>query len=206
MPFLYLLAMALLTSLRAGTFVTAPEGKERSNTARRLPPQAVRCGPNALYIFLRMHGWKGSAEVFFWEIAPGQLGLSLTELRDSSTRYGIPADVRCCTYEQLAEGNALPLIALMQPWRESDSRGAGHYVVVVDADPDGITLLDGTSGKQTRLSRDAFCHNWKGFVVVESGNRSDGLLLALSVAAWMLLAWLIFRANRSGTRENRSIG
>ncbi|HEY7424959.1 MAG TPA: cysteine peptidase family C39 domain-containing protein [Gemmataceae bacterium] len=131
----------------------------------------------------------------------------LSDLRDASTRYGLPVEVRRCIYEQLAGGCPLPLIALLHMKLETADRLAGHYVLVIGADLDGVTVVDGTSGKQKRYRRDAFCRSWEGYVVMPTEGQSDWLLLlAISTTVWMLAGWLMLRANRSGIRTSRSAG
>jgi len=80
----------------------------------RLPTDALRCGPNALYMFLRAHDRPVLADSFFREVEPGDQGLSLAQLRDASTRYGVPAEIRRCTYQELVGGCTFPLVALLQ--------------------------------------------------------------------------------------------
>lgn len=164
------------------------------------PVQAVICGPNALYMLLRAHGRPVLADGFFREIQPGVQGLSLAELRDASTRYGLPAEVRCCTYKELISGCTFPLVALLQPGQGMDHHSSGHYVLVLDADLEGVTLVDGTSGEQDYLPRAGFCRSWKGYIVVPAMVQSSWLLLLVSmVPGWLLVGWLVLRSTRPPT-------
>jgi ABC-type bacteriocin/lantibiotic exporter with double-glycine peptidase domain len=209
----YFLAIVALPPLVgaaiAGHPVPVPSASSGAGHSKavRCPPQAVICGANALYMLLKAHGQPVSASPFFREVNPGDQGLSLVEVRDTSTRYGLPAEVRRCTYEQLVGGCRLPLIAFVQSSLETADCGTGHYVLVVDADSEGITLVDGTSGEQKLYLRDAFCRNWKGYVVVPVRGQPDWLLLlTISFVVWMLVGWFILRSNRSGIHMSRSAG
>jgi ABC-type bacteriocin/lantibiotic exporter with double-glycine peptidase domain len=150
-------------------------------------------------MFLRAHDRAVSASAFFRELDPGDQGLSLTDLRDASTRYGLPAEVRRCTYQELVQECRLPLIALLHPGVETGNRSAGHYVLVVGADSDGVTLVDGTSGEQDRYPRDSFCRIWQGYAVVRAVSQANWRpLLAVSAAAWAGVGLLILGARRRG--------
>ncbi|HTU94143.1 MAG TPA: cysteine peptidase family C39 domain-containing protein [Gemmataceae bacterium] len=206
--FLAILALTLwMGVLAAGDLdsVQSAYAERGCSKAIRWPSQAVMCGPNVLYMFLNAHDRPVAADVFFREVVPGDQGLSLAELRDASTRYGLPAEIRRCTYEQLIGGCLLPLIALLRPDPETAGRGTGHYVLVVDADSEGVTVVDGTSGEPKRFSRDVVCRNWEGYVIVPAGTQVDWQpLLAISVLAWLLIGWFTLRLNRSGTHMSRS--
>jgi len=150
-------------------------------------------------MFLRAHDRPVLADSFFREVEPGDQGLSLAQLRDASTRYGVPAEIRRCTYQELVGGCTFPLVALLQPESGNDPQHAGHYVLVLDANSEGVSLVDGTSGELHHHGRDWFCRKWKGYVVAPAeGRLSWLLLLAEIVAAWVLVGWLILRSNRSG--------
>lgn len=211
MRYVYFLVVLALTSvvdvLIAREPSSIPSSAERKGHSRavRRPPQAVICGPNALYMFLKAHNRPVSADEFFRELDPGDQGLSLTEMRDASTRYGLLAEIRRCTYEQLIGGCSLPVIALLHQGVQIAGPRIGHYVLIVDADSDGVTLVDGSSGERKRCLRDAFCRSWKGYVVLPVGDKPDWLpLLAMSIAFWMLVGWFILQANRSGSCLNGS--
>lgn len=203
MPRVYFLTIAVLTSLVDTAFARNTSSNQSTSTAEersgtvQWPPQAVLCGPNALYMLLKAHDQSVSADVFFREVAPGDQGLSLAELRNACSRYGLPAEVRHCTYEQLVCACPLPLVALLHRPCETAGRSAGHYVLVVDASPVGVTLIDGTRGEQERYSREVFCRNWKGYVVVPVSGQQDWLMLTITIAAWLLIGSFIFGPNRS---------
>jgi ABC-type bacteriocin/lantibiotic exporter with double-glycine peptidase domain len=166
--------------------------------------RSVICGPNALYMFLKAYDRQPSLQEFFREVDPGDRGLSLAGLRDASTRYGLPAEVRRCSYEQLLAGRPLPLIALMRSGPEIPGASDGHYVLVFDVDVEGVRLVDGTTCQQERYPRDVFCRNWKGYVVVSAESQPNWLLLLTSsVVAWVLIIWLILRQNRAGNHTSR---
>jgi hypothetical protein len=164
----------------------------------RPPPSPQMCGPNALYMFLRAHDLPVLADGFFREVEPGDQGLSLAQLRDASTRYGLPAEIRRCTYQELLSAVPFPLVVLLQPGFDDDQQQhAGHYVLVLAANSEGVSLVDGTSGELIQLARHRFCRKWKGYVLVEAEGRFSWLLIcAGTIAAWILPGWAFLRSNR----------
>jgi hypothetical protein len=205
------LAILAVTSLLGVLSTGCPGSVSRAETAwdrleaPPIVPPANVCGPNALYVFLKLHERRVSADVFFRAVDPGDLGLSLTDLKNTSDRYGLPADVRRSTYEQLVNGCSLPLIALLRPGIQSASSAPGHYVLVLEADSEGVTLIDGTSGWHEWHSRNEFCRSWKGYVVVAAWGQPNWLLLlAINVAAWAVVALLIIPSYRHGARSSDS--
>jgi hypothetical protein len=200
------LAAAALTVL-VSTASAEDLGKGLSPPARRglqPPPEAVMCGPNSLYMLLKVYDRPVSSSAFFRDMKPGAAGMSLTQLRDASVRLGLPAEVRRCTYEQLVGECRLPLIALLHPWLEMAGQNEGHYVLVVDANSEGVTIIDGTSGGRDHFLPEAFCREWKGYVVMPSRGQWDWrALLALSVAGWVLFGGWILRAHGRGTRSRQ---
>lgn len=173
-------------------------GEESRFEAVQLPPQALMCGPNVLYMFLSAHNRPPSADRFFREITPGYEGLALRELRDASTRYGLPAAVRRCTFEQLTGECPMPVVALMESSIEVAGSAVGHYVLVVNADTKAVSVVDGTSGEQKRCAREAFCRAWKGYVIVATESQLSWLRLVSIVAAGAFVGWVIRQSKRSG--------
>ena len=181
------------------------EGGRFAPVTVRWPPQAVMCGPNALYMLLKAHDRPVPANRFFQEIDPGDQGLSLSELHDASGRYGLPSVIRLCTYEQLCRRCPFPVVALLHPKAYLGSHGAGHYVLVIDADSEAVTLIDGTSGKENRCAPGEFCRDWHGYVIVPAVGQTSWLPLAITSAACALVGWLILRQGRSVARAGRLI-
>jgi len=167
----------------------------------RRPREAVMCGPNVLYLFLRAHNQSVVADRFFREVEPSDYGLALTELRDASTRNGLRAEIRRCTYAELISRCTFPLVALLATRRGSDQEKDGHYVLVLDADTKGVTVVDGTSGEQNYLCREKFCRQWKGYVIVPAMSQIKPLLLVGStIPLWLLVGWLVLRLARLNGR------
>lgn len=180
-----------------------PRGK-RQKHAVLYPPQALTCGPNALYMFLKAHGKAVSPDTFFAEISVEDGGLSFADLRQASVRHGLPAEVRRCSYAQLVGQCRLPVIALLQLTKESvgpAAQGDGHYVLVLDADLSSVLLVDGTTGEIARYRRDLFSSEWQGYVLVPTTSETNWFfLLAVSGALWAMVGWFMRRSKRAGRR------
>jgi len=203
---LRLLLLALSVAIvEAAVSCVCSTAATRPNQIQGSPPAGSQmCGPNALYMFLRAHDLPVVADSFFREVEPGDQGLSLAQLRDASTRYGLPAEIRRCTYQELVGAVPFPLVVLLQPGFDDDQQHAGHYVLVLDANSEGVSLVDGTSGELIHLGRHRFCRNWQGYVLVEAEGRFSWLLIwAGTIAAWILAAWALLRSNRSKAGTER---
>lgn len=191
----------LAGALAAGSPPRDPRGN-RQKQAVLYPPQALICGPNALYMFLKAHGKAVSPDTFFAEVSVENGGLSLAHLRQASVRHGLPAEVRRCSYAQLVGQCPLPVIAMLQLTKESvgpAAQGDGHYVLVLDADLSSVLLVDGTAGEMARYPRDLFCSEWQGYVLVPTTSEPNWFfLLAVSGALWAMVGWFMRRSKRAG--------
>jgi hypothetical protein len=164
----------------------------------QLPPEGLRCGPNAIYMLLRAYDLPVSADEVLGQANLAEQGLSLIEVRNALRHRGLESDIRRCTYEQLVNQCRLPLIALVYPMPELVDHSSGHYVLVLAGDSDGVNLIDGTSGEKLYLARNSFGRIWLGHVVVPVSGEVDWVsLLAFSVTAWTAVVSLILLTRRS---------
>jgi ABC-type bacteriocin/lantibiotic exporter with double-glycine peptidase domain len=150
-------------------------------------------------MLLKLHGKAVSPTTFFAEVSVRDDGLALSDMRDASVRYGLPAEVRRCTYAELVDQCPLPLIALLREDIGPAGRRNGHYVLVLEANISDVVLLDGTTGETIQYPRDAYLSDWQGYVLMAtSGEPNWFLLLAVSGAAWAIVGWFVRRSRRAG--------
>jgi hypothetical protein len=153
---------------------------------------ALRCGPNCLYMIMRLHG---SAAEYVEVVnairpstAPDAQGASLADLVKAANDSAFPCQVkRYGTARELA-GCGLPLIAHF---------AAGHYVVVLAVDDEYVRYMDGSSGATGRLRLGKFQSLWSGYVVEP---RLDGANLCGvgSVVAALGIAAAVYSVLSSG--------
>lgn len=130
------------------------------------------CGPNSLYIFLRM--WDINIAYDSWvntlQINPD--GTSLLELQQWARNAGLRTSVVRCHPDRLKKVR-LPAIAHL----ESDSEGtfdgglAGHYIVLLSYGTDKIQYIDGTTARIGTMNVGEFQRLWTGYALIRSADR-----------------------------------
>jgi ABC-type bacteriocin/lantibiotic exporter with double-glycine peptidase domain len=183
---IWLLTVAALPAVAPAT--AAPAGE--------LPPGGANrsCGPNSLYLLLRLSG----ATLSYHDVAPyyptHPNGMSMLELKRACADFGLTADLRHCTQADLRV-IPLPVIAHVHDGPEGE---VGHYVVIFHRlGRDRIKAIDGTTGKIREFLIDKMDDIWKGNLLVPRPAMNYpiiviGLLVLVSQLAGFLivLRWL----------------
>jgi len=146
-------------------------------------------------MLLSLHSKPVDESLFTRYYPTHQDGLSLLELQEAATSMGLPSEILRCTYEELYQSFNSPIIAYLT------GEGA-HYVVVHSVDSESISILDGTTGEEERLTRKEFERLWSGCILRPREASEYTLLfyLSLTVLGWtVLLAGIRFRATRKRT-------
>jgi hypothetical protein len=162
------------------------------------PPGMRMCGPNAAYVLLRLYGIKVPLSALAAYQSPDPKGMSLAELREALCAHGLRAEVRQCPLAELCQRFSGPVIGSVE-WVYSHE---GHYLVILDATPTSLHILDSTSGKHWCTTPEKLGQIWRGYVIVPSDSSPlSGLLpvLPASICAvfWLLLAYLMTRRTRA---------
>jgi len=148
------------------------------------------CGPNCLFVFMRMHG----VEVSHSELlsTDGDLtdGTSLEQLKQMCETRGLQARVVRATLDSLAHVQ-LPVIAHL------DNGAERHFVVLCKIEGDEVVTVDGTHGMINRLSRDDFLAKWSGYALIRhtwfSADLAGNALIALVIALVAAVSWDLLR-------------
>jgi predicted double-glycine peptidase len=122
------------------------------------------CGPNSLYMLLRLRGHSVSYEQVSRRLEIGPSGTSLLQLQRAAAALNVKAQVCRLTFEDFVRCPK-PVIAHFRevPWSGADT--AGHYVVVLDVDDSGVDILDGSFGTRRRCRLYGFQYYWSGYVL-----------------------------------------
>src|SRR2546423_815089 len=100
------------------------------------------CGPNSLYLLLRLSGVEVGHDVIDRYYPGHPDGMSMLELKRACADFGLAADVRRCTKADLRE-LPFPVIAHV---RYGSPEEADHYVVITRRlNRDVIEAIDGTT-------------------------------------------------------------
>jgi predicted double-glycine peptidase len=181
------------------------------------PPRAARsdgllekqfaCGPNVLYLLLRMYDRPVTLQKVRAAIPIGPKGTNLLELHHAASRLGLATRVRWCTIDNL-DRCPLPLIAHFRPnggLADAEKSptdpldGTGHFVFVLEITADRVKFIDGTHGRIVVFRRERFPAFWSGYMLEVAPPRG-GWLAAAVAAAWACFALAAFVRVRRATR------
>jgi hypothetical protein len=121
---------------------------------------AYRCGPNALYVYLRLRGHAVAYDDVLNSLPIGEYGTTLADLQRVAGEHGVRSAVIRATPETLA--SLLPAVV----HTEEKSRVTGHYSVVVGMSKDEVVMIDGTTASTTVVPLSEFTKDWSGYALV----------------------------------------
>ncbi len=144
-----------------------------------------RCGLNCLYGYLKLHDKTISLKAIDEAVPVGDEGANMADLRRVAIRLGLPSRVVRAGSSDLA-GFTLPVIAHLR------GRG-GHFVLLLGANTNVVSVSDMTNGRINDMSHDSFLAVWSGYLLVPDDGiplrfwvLGSGAVLALAVC---LLNW-----------------
>ncbi len=125
------------------TLTLATEGMVQSTSTADAGGARWKCGPNSLYMFVRMHGATVSYNEIEQNVKISESGVSILQLRDTARSVGVQADVR--RYLRLHDLSRcrLPLIAHLH----TETTTSGHFVLIVSIAESAVSFIDGTTGQ-----------------------------------------------------------
>jgi len=167
---------ALGYDLRTGDLVQ----KQGPNELKRSTPPPVtgalpkevenprpECGPNAMYVFLRLRNVACELAKLKREIPLEENGVSMLHLRGAAQRYGVDVSVLQVTPSQLTA--ATPAIVRMQ---SNKAPQEGHYVVLTQIDDELAQVIDSAGGATIRMPRSTFDREFSGYALAQDVGRS----------------------------------
>jgi hypothetical protein len=175
------------------------------------------CGPNSLYVLLRLMGQPRSLEEVRQGISVDQRqGASLESLAERATALGLPCGVR---FVSAADLGSLPAPYIAHATQSTPDQGElGHFLVVFDYEDasDRLGVIDGTAGSHYYVPRGILSRSFSGYVLVPEeasvgmvAQRTLRFVLGGSAALAGILAiaaWLGPRGLRQlGARSKASI-
>ncbi len=120
------------------------------------------CGPNAVYMLLRMLQMDCTYQQVSNQIPVSQDGASLLDMRDALNKLGCPSRVAKATPSQLST-ISLPAIAHV----ETGSQTTGHYVLITQVGEKFVRVIDGSTAVSTNMTMSEFQAKWTGFLLVK---------------------------------------
>jgi hypothetical protein len=198
--FLLAIVMALtLTLLRGGYPLPGAAGQEPPAGAPDVIPPAPfanglprhmraarECGLNSLYLLLRLCGHDVTFEQTREAVPIGPSGTSLLELQQAASRLGARTTMSRCSMAELVQVPK-PVIAHLHPEMPDSQADAGHFVVVVRADKDGVEAIDSTFAASFHYSVAHFESVWSGHILAPAPPQTWARPLALTVVVGIWL-------------------
>ncbi len=131
-----------------------------------LPVKSLVCGPNSLYMLLKLQGRPVTFPQVAQELGSDNKLTSLLELHKTAARFGLSTRIRRCPLEDL-DRCTTPFIAHTRTGYFLADAQIGHYLLVLKVDGDVVQVVDGTTGVvfRTRRSRIASSNRWTGYVL-----------------------------------------
>lgn len=184
--------------------IEVPEGLTTPERLRFDRPfqQGKRCGPNGVFVMLRLRGIKANYDEVVAKAPLTDRGSDLESLRRLALEYGLPTEVRRLTVEELATVTKPVLVHIETPAAGTgrDAEASGHFLVITKVMPDGEHRgIDTTNALFTSWTPQFFARNATGYCLVIAGESRAWLLSPrgllpgtsfLLIVALNLVVWL----------------
>jgi len=132
-----------------------------------LPPNYWRsprqCGPNCLYAYLALHGKSTTLDAIAARVLVGNDGANMADLRKAASGLGLPSRVVKSSVDRLGDWQ-LPAIAHLHT-------RSGHFVLLLQATPESVTIGDMNNGQINTIVLDRFSELWSGYLLVPGSAR-----------------------------------
>lgn len=155
-----LLAVVAIGAVRGGE----NPGSNPDPGLSTLPVKTLVCGPNVLYMLLKLQGRPVTFQQVARELGSDNKLTSLLELRQAAARLGLPTRMRRCPLEDL-DRCTMPCIAYTRSEFARRDDQSGHYMLVLKVEGERIEVVDGSYGEVLRPRRFKIAGIWTGYVL-----------------------------------------
>ncbi len=168
-----------------------PKGMTTPNYLRFDQPsqQGPYCGPNSLYVLLRLHQLDVNYGRLLKQCQVSENGCSLEELQKVAHDYGLECEVRKLSLLELEKIRPPYLLHLSSPANSSKENpdAQGHFTVILERSGEDYRGVDAAKGTAHYWSRRFLARNFSGYVLLPKGvvgpswfTTRRGILLVLS--------------------------
>jgi predicted double-glycine peptidase len=176
-------------------------GSENAIRAR-VSPESFRCGPNAVYMLLKLEG----REVRFSDILEGTRvdaqGVSLTEVRNALEKHGMAAELIKCQPSDLPLIFPPYIMYVNTPRSANSVDDLGHFVIVVSINQKTLQVLDASTAAEKTYQRHKITNIWDGVLIVPKRERSIVPEIVFLIGSLTLFAASCFVSPFSRTRRS----
>lgn len=148
---------------------------------------ALRCGPNALFVLLTLAGHSDITLEKLGRIPITTDATSLAALRDAVKEFGVNTEIRRYDPANVA---SMHMPALAQVRSDSSSITPYHFVVMYKVDAQRVSVIDGTTGQSSYILRSRLHHFWTGVALTEP--LSTGLSMPSKLPLLLIATCLTF--------------
>jgi hypothetical protein len=141
--------------------------------------EVLKCGPNALFVFLILSGHPEVTLAQCEDMPLSSAGTSLLAICDAAARFQVDAEIRRYRPEEI---DLLPLPAIGHFNWKGNTLEQHHFLVVYRVNSERVYVVDGTTGAKREILRSRLPEFWTGFAM--SQKRPVGVW---PVKGWPLL-------------------
>jgi Peptidase C39 family len=134
-------------------------------TAEQSWRESMYCGPNALYFFLKLHGFDRQYADIRKATPVGDQGCSMWDLVETANAQGVKVKVVKLDLAALRK-QQLPAVVLM----ENPSKQFGHFQVVVEVGQDTVTVLDPIWAQTRDIPLGEFQRQWTSYSLIKDND------------------------------------
>src|SRR5579875_1177737 len=133
--------------------------------------QGPYCGPNSLYILLRLYQINVDYGKLLQQCQVSTMGCSLEELRKVAHDFGLECEVRKVSLQELGEIRPPYLLHLSSPANSSKEApdAQGHFTVILERSGEDYRGVDAGKGTAHYWSRRFLARNFSGYVLLPKG-------------------------------------
>jgi hypothetical protein len=148
-------------------------------------PEFYYCGPNAVYMLLRMTGHDVQFASIMPETRRMAQGASLKDMRDELAIHGLATDLLRCEPADLPR---IPPPFIMYTYPPKSPGELGHYVVAVAVNEETLQVVDATTGLEKTYRIEKISNIWDGIVILPLAPRlGASYIAAIAIVAGALL-------------------
>ncbi len=189
-------ACCLVASISAGCW-------DNGHSEDWLPKEAYwqsgsACGPNALYVMLRIFNKDVDYDELLRFLSPPPEGNSLAELHDAGTRWGLSTQVFRVNPKELGAFRT-PFIAHLE------NQGLSHMVLVVKSDDSHVCYWNAEDSHVDRVEAHRFRRLWTGYALTIGTRGFDRMTtLVMTLEAGVLGFVVVRKITRWRTRDGKN--
>ncbi len=150
-----LVLQVAMLAIYLGTTPDSPKGHEPTDWR-----DSVNCGPNCVYLVLRLEGYEVTYRQIRDALKLGPLGCTIADMQTTLAKFGLNSSPVRCQLDELEPH--LPAIVHL----EADTSDLGHFVTVLGCDSKSVFVVETLNAQVVPVDRNEFLRQWSGAALV----------------------------------------